>query len=249
MDLSTWTTRGGDALRTRRLIAGGGVGLMLIGGGLGFIVLTSKSVNAAIEEDPVAVQLAEEPEVEPEPEPEPPPPPEPEPQKEAPKPGPRMPTLEIPTEISDDKPDEKDPSNSAGEGDPLKGAVRGGGGKAAERAVVEAPVPDKPPEPPPAPKPRKPVRITEDMPKPVVLGDGNYEYPASAKASGIEGTVAVRVLVGESGTVVSTKVLKGPPELAPACEAAAKQWRFQPYLVDGVPTKFIKLKICRFRLR
>jgi protein TonB len=248
MDLSTWTTRNADAVRMKRLFAGGVVGVMLLVAGGAFIVLTSTHEAAAKEEDIVAVELAREPEPEPEPEPAPEPPPPVEKAAPAARPGPRLPKLEVPTEVSNDKPEEKDPAPNTGTGDPLQGATPGGGGtdpKAPEAAVVEPPKPTVPPKP----AAKKPVRISEDMPPPVVLEDVAPSYPPEARAAGIEGVVAVRVLVGTDGVVKSTKVLKGPPELAPACEAAAKQWRFKPYLLDGEPTAFVKMKICRYRLR
>jgi len=239
MDFSTWTTHGADATRIRRFLLGGCIGAGLIGGVLAFVIVTSKSVAAATEEeDPVAVELASEPEPEPAAEP---PPPE---RKEQPKP--KQPKLTVPTEISSDKLEEKEPVKTD-EADPFEEQEPA---QEPVKQVVEAPAPVEPVKPPP-PKPeiKKPIRISEDMPPPVVVSDVSPEYPASAKAAGVEGTVAVRVVVGTDGTVKSTKVLKGPPELGPACEAAAKQWRFQPYRVDGAPTEFIKLKVCRFRLR
>ncbi len=239
MDFSTWTTRGADSMRVRRLLAGGCVGITLVGAGLSFIILTSKSVEAATEEEDVtAVDLAEKPEPEPEPEP---PPPE---QKEQPKP--KTTKIAVPTEISKETLQEKEPVKTDDK-DPFE-----------EAGPVEQPKPqlvlppkELVPVKPPAPKviEKKPVRITEDMAPPVKITEPNAEYPQSAKDNGIEGTVAVRVVVGTDGAVKSTKVLKGPPELAPACEAVAKQMRFQPYQVDGVLTEFIKLKVCRFKLR
>jgi protein TonB len=246
MDFSTWTTRSADAVRLKRLFAGGVVGMLLLVAGGAFIVLTSNHEAVAKEEEIVAVELAKEPEPEPEVEPEPPPPVE----KAAPaaRPGPRLPKIETPTEISNEKPEEKNPAPNTGSGDPLLGAEPGGGGtdpKAPEAAVVAPPKAVEPPKP----AVKRPVRISEDMPPPVVIEEIAPPYPPDARAAGIEGVVAVRVLVGTDGMVKSTKVLKGPPELAPACEVAAKAWRFKPYVVDGEPTAFVKLKICRYRLR
>jgi TonB family protein len=238
MDFSTWTTRGADSLRTRRLFAGGVIGFALVAAGLSFIILTSKSVEAATEEDEAqAVELAKEPEPEPEPEA---PPPETKPQPKV-----HQPKIAVPTEISKEQLKEAEPVKTDDK-DPFEDD------KPPEQPkpqIVEAPKEVAPVKPPQRPVETKPVRITEDMPPPVKIAEPNAEYPQSAKDNGIEGTVAVRVLVGTDGSVKSTKVLKGPPELAPACEAVAKQMRFQPYRVDGVPTEFIKLKVCRFKLR
>ena len=66
------------------------------------------------------------------------------------------------------------------------------------------------------------------------------DYPADAKAKGIEGQVVLAVSINEEGTVTDEQVISGPPELAPAAIDAVKQWKAKPYVVDGKP---IPLKI------
>ena len=62
-------------------------------------------------------------------------------------------------------------------------------------------------------------------------------YPPIAKAARASGTVAVRVLVDESGKVVSASAVTGHPLLQQAAVAAARQARFSPTLKDGEPVK------------
>ena len=102
MDFGSWTDRRLDTLRIRRLVVGLIAGMISVIAGMSFIVLTSKGVAASEEEDdgPIEVQLAKEAE----PEPPPPPPPPPEAAKAAPKP-----RLAVPTTISDEKLQEKEP--------------------------------------------------------------------------------------------------------------------------------------------
>ncbi len=63
------------------------------------------------------------------------------------------------------------------------------------------------------------------------------EYPAQARAVGASGTVSVEVEIDECGYVVSTKVLSGSSFLRRVSEAAARQSRFSPTMVDGTPVK------------
>ena len=76
----------------------------------------------------------------------------------------------------------------------------------------------------------------------------NPAYPESAKADKVEGTFQLAVVVGKDGAVAEARVvasssapgrlddaaaLEGDPRLAEAAVAAVKQWRYQPFEVDG----------------
>jgi TonB family protein len=61
-------------------------------------------------------------------------------------------------------------------------------------------------------------------------------YPLDAKKQGIQGVVALDVVVGRDGSVVSMHPLNGPEVLAGAAMDALRWWRFEPYRVNGVPT-------------
>lgn len=76
------------------------------------------------------------------------------------------------------------------------------------------------------------------------------EYPADAKASGLEGTVVVRYVVDERGEVAEVRALKGPPELYAVCVAAVKAMRFKPALdADGHPVVVVRYLKFPFKLR
>jgi TonB family protein len=62
-------------------------------------------------------------------------------------------------------------------------------------------------------------------------------YPRGAKAAGITGTVLVRVMVDESGDVLTAEATSGPAPLREAAEAAAREARFTPTLLSGQPVK------------
>ena len=68
-----------------------------------------------------------------------------------------------------------------------------------------------------------------DLPKPV--------YPAEAKASKISGQVQVKVIIDETGKVLSAEATFGPEQLRAAAVEAAKRARFKPVVSDGVAEK------------
>ena len=53
-------------------------------------------------------------------------------------------------------------------------------------------------------------------------------YPQFAWQAGIQYSVSLRMIVSGDGRVGDARVLRGHPVLNKACEAAARQWRFQP---------------------
>jgi TonB family protein len=63
-------------------------------------------------------------------------------------------------------------------------------------------------------------------------------YPEEAARDQRQGKVAVKVVVSETGDVESAEFVNGDPVFQNAALEASKQWKFQPYLKDGMPVKF-----------
>lgn len=59
------------------------------------------------------------------------------------------------------------------------------------------------------------------------------QYPAEARAKCIEGDVHVAVTIAPEGQVRSAKATSGPPALQDAAVQAVKQWKYEPYLLNG----------------
>jgi hypothetical protein len=76
-------------------------------------------------------------------------------------------------------------------------------------------------------------RVTGVAPKP--LQTGFPEWPTSLLHQHF--TVTLQIVIGKDGRVTSAQGLTGPPEAFKAAEAAARKWRYQPYLVAGEPTE------------
>jgi TonB family protein len=85
--------------------------------------------------------------------------------------------------------------------------------------------------------PHGPVRIAGGVAQGQLLSHENPVYPASARANGIEGTVVLRAVIGEDGTIKDLAVLSGPPELQSSAIDAVKRWTYRPYLLNGEPVE------------
>ncbi|MFZ3263939.1 MAG: TonB family protein [Terriglobales bacterium] len=62
-------------------------------------------------------------------------------------------------------------------------------------------------------------------------------YPAQAKMFRLEGKVILNATVMEDGSVRDLKVVQGEAVLVRSAVVAVKQWRYQPFLLDGKPVK------------
>ena len=58
-------------------------------------------------------------------------------------------------------------------------------------------------------------------------------YPPLARQARIQGTVILRVVISQSGDIASVQLISGHAMLAPAAIEAVRQWKYQPWLVDG----------------
>jgi len=77
-----------------------------------------------------------------------------------------------------------------------------------------------------------------ELPKP--------EYPAAAKKDRISGQVQVKVVLDETGKIVSAEAVFGPEQLRAAAVEAAKRARFKPILVFGEPQKVFGILLYDF---
>jgi TonB family protein len=81
--------------------------------------------------------------------------------------------------------------------------------------------------------------VTRVDTKPVPLSRPTPRYTEAARANGVQGSVLVRVLVGEDGNVKSVRVVRGLPDgLTEEAITAARQTKFKPAMKDGKPVPF-----------
>ena len=61
-------------------------------------------------------------------------------------------------------------------------------------------------------------------------------YPEKMKSTGLSNNVMLNVTIDEKGTVTETRVGFGIPAFAEAAAEAVGQWRYEPIMIDGMPT-------------
>ena len=134
------------------------------------------------------------------------------------------------------------------------GTPYGAGGRNTGPAVT-GPVETPPPPaaaPTPAPTPKKPEGPIR-MPSSIISGKTIEKpappYPPIAKAAGIQGTVAVQIVIDEKGHVISARATSGPPLLMNAAVQAAYRASFTPTVLSGQPVKVTGSITYNFLLR
>jgi periplasmic protein TonB len=79
----------------------------------------------------------------------------------------------------------------------------------------------------------EPVAISEEAERALLVHTVNPVYPSEALAQKLHGAVVLQALVGRDGSVEDLKIVRGNFLLSRAAIAAVKQWRFQPYTLNG----------------
>ena len=60
-------------------------------------------------------------------------------------------------------------------------------------------------------------------------------YPVDAREQRLQGDVLLSVVIGEDGSVRDVQPLSGPAPLFPAAVEAVRQWRYEPFRLNGAP--------------
>ena len=102
---------------------------------------------------------------------------------------------------------------------------------------AEAPAPT---EPAPAAQTAAPDKLRQagvDVPKPERTKLVRPVYPPEAMSRGEQALVVVELIIDEKGKVAEARVLHGPEPFAAAALKAAREWEFEPSVVDGKPIR------------
>jgi TonB family protein len=79
----------------------------------------------------------------------------------------------------------------------------------------------------------EPVVVSEETARALLIHTVNPSYPPEAMAQKLHGSVVLQIVVAPDGTVGDLKIVRGYFVLGQAAIAAVKQWRFQPYALNG----------------
>jgi protein TonB len=127
----------------------------------------------------------------------------------------------------------------------------GGNGDAPSVDVKDSTTPPPPARPTPQPAPpreSKPLNVSTGVLVGKAISKPAPQYPAIAKAAGVQGPVAVQVLIDEQGRVLSAKATSGHPLLQQAAVQTAYKWRFTPTMLSGQPVKVAGVVTYNFTL-
>ena len=125
-------------------------------------------------------------------------------------------------------------------------------GTGTDRRILPPDPTEPPPPPPPTRQPRpddqSPLRIASTVLQGKAVERRTPAYPRMAIAVRIEGPVSVEVIISPEGRVESARAVSGHPLLKPAAVEAARGWRFQPTLLNGVPVRVTGIVTFVFKL-
>ncbi|HVP64097.1 MAG TPA: energy transducer TonB [candidate division Zixibacteria bacterium] len=62
-----------------------------------------------------------------------------------------------------------------------------------------------------------------------------------------EGTVVLAIVVGKDGKVIQVRGIEGDPKLVQSAIKAVREWRYEPYLLNGTPVEIQSQVTLRFR--
>jgi TonB family protein len=79
----------------------------------------------------------------------------------------------------------------------------------------------------------EPVALSEDLSRRLLLQKVLPNYPERAVKARLQGPVVLQAWIGRDGTIQDLKLVRGSLLLGEAAYRAVKQWRYQPYLING----------------
>jgi len=100
-------------------------------------------------------------------------------------------------------------------------------------------------DPPPTPL----VRIGGAIREPRLAESRAPVYPPVAQAAGVSGTVVLEAHVGQDGRVIEVRITQSHALFDAAALASVRSRRYEPLLLNGVPTEFLVTITVTFNLR
>jgi protein TonB len=92
------------------------------------------------------------------------------------------------------------------------------------------------------------VKISQGVSQGLLIKKVQPVYPRQAVATRTEGSVQLEATINKAGDISNLKVLAGQPVLAQAAVDAVKQWKYQPYYLNGDPVEIQTQVTVTFKL-
>lgn len=93
------------------------------------------------------------------------------------------------------------------------------------------------------------LRVGGTIKPPAKLLHVSPEYPPEAMEAKVQGVVIIEARIEGDGTVSQARVLRSVPMLDEAALDAVRQWRFEPTLLNGVPSPIVMTVTVNFVLQ
>jgi protein TonB len=94
----------------------------------------------------------------------------------------------------------------------------------------------------------EPVNLPEDSSRALLLDKVQPSYPEQALKAGLQGAVVLQAWIAKDGSIRDLKLVDGSLLLGKAAVKAVKQWRYKPYLRNGVAVEAETYVTVNFKL-
>ena len=94
----------------------------------------------------------------------------------------------------------------------------------------------------------EPVELSEELSRRLLLQKVLPSYPEKAVRARLQGPVVLQAFIGRDGTIQDLKLVRGSLLLGQAAYNAVRQWRYQPYLINGRAVEAQTLVTVDFKL-
>lgn len=107
----------------------------------------------------------------------------------------------------------------------------------------------RPTPPPPQADVTRPVRLPSSVLQGKAVVRRTPNYPPLARQIRLAGSVSVEVMLGLDGRVEAARAISGHPLLVSAAVEAAREWRFEPTLLNGSPVRVSGVIVFNFTMQ
>jgi periplasmic protein TonB len=97
-------------------------------------------------------------------------------------------------------------------------------------------------------KPVGPVCVSSGVSQGMLIAPIRPVYPAIARAARVEGSVVVKAIISQTGTIERLHVLSGPQMLQSAAIDAIREARYRPFQLNGKPIEVQTCITVNFRM-
>jgi TonB family protein len=94
----------------------------------------------------------------------------------------------------------------------------------------------------------EPVSLAENLSQELLVDKVQPSYPEQALKTGLQGVVVLQAWIGKDGSIRDLKLVDGSLLLGQAAVKAVRQWRYKPYLRNGVAVEAQTYVTVNFRL-